>query len=131
MNRPAVAYLLTLVLLVCPHFCLGESASEAGVRTSTASYSCNCGHREPVDTPTDAPDSGDPDCLCQGAVLSDSKIEATDVDVENWLPLLVAPKDGVASAVHVASSGDSLLPCHFPAIMSGSDVCVLTCALLL
>jgi hypothetical protein len=130
MPRTTVAYLLTIVLLACPHFCLGKSASEVGVRPATISFSCNCGRQEPVDTPADAPDNGDPDCLCQGAVLADSKVEATDADVDNWLPLLVAPKCGAASDVHTASS-DPLFPGHSPAIVTGWDICVLTCAMLL
>ena len=130
MRRTAVPYLLTIVLLACPHFCLGKSASEVGVRPATTGCPYDCGHQEPIDTPADTPDSGDPDCLCRGAVLPDAKVEAANADLAHWCPLLVAPKCGAASDVHLASS-DPPFPSHSPAIMTGRDVCVLTCAMLL
>ena len=128
MPRAFIAHLLMLVVLFCPYFCMGAEAESATThRASSRCASCD----EPTSGDNEAPQQReeDSDCLCQGALLDNAKVEASETGIEFFVAALVDVNAEVVAAY--VSADLSRHVCHFPPFSTGRDVCALTCALLL
>lgn len=130
MSRRIVAFLLILVLLICPYLCLGEAALATAAPLHTVGCSCCDLPTESSDKAPERPTEDEPDCLCHGAIVDASRVETQSISANApVLPLLaraVGPQFGSQLSIL-----DSLpLFSHFPPLCSGRDLCI-WCALLL
>ena len=130
MLRFKITYLLIAALLICPYCCLGEEANDAVEKSLTAGCFC-CD--KPSDTDRKSPQTPvkeEHDCLCHGAIIGNSKVESFDGPFDLFV---LAPSVLNANATCIAQISDVGIShaCHFPPVVKGRDICVLTCALLL
>lgn len=129
MRRSSLAYLLILLVGICPYFCMGEASKGAD---SEASRSHCCCKGRPADGDNESPHApcrDEPDCLCKGAIVDGVNAEVTEYDTDLLITDLL---DFSADFVRTQPSADLFLGvCHFPPLSTGRDVCALTCALLL
>lgn len=131
--RATVSYLLIAGVLFCPYSCMGEQPEADAAPAAEAG--CLCCHEPQDDSANEVPrlpDESDPDCLCHGAVFQ-SRVEceqsvADDVAYFSCTTL----NDRLSNFSGSLFFGcDFSLPCHFPPLSTGRDICALTCALLI
>ncbi len=127
--RASVAYQLIVLVVVCPYFCMGEDAGASDAQASANPCCCKDG---PIDGDNRAPqpqDQSDSDCLCHGAIVDGVNAQTAEFGTDLFVTDLLDLSSG---AVPLKPSIDlSLGVCHFPPLLTGRDVCALTCALLL
>jgi hypothetical protein len=128
MMRTALSSILIALVVVCPYFCLGNIAGDAGARTTACSCCQTCG-TSGDECPGNS-DTGEPDCLCHGAILS--KVESSESAADNFC-VHIAISSLVDNRLNgIASSAlDESLSSHFPPLSSGREICSLICVQLL
>jgi hypothetical protein len=133
----SIAVLLVALLAGCPFVCLAQNAS-TGCRCLKADQPECCsdvdacchdssGNRAPTDDSSNRPE---PDCACKGAVAEPSIVECADSGAEGIIVRLLDLDDDALSHALVAVLG-SRLSSHFSLLVTGREICALTCARLL
>jgi hypothetical protein len=85
--RSVVTYLLIVVLLACPAFCLGEAVHTcAPPEMRSCCHACGCESSPQKEAPT-APREQDADCICNGAVVGVAKVDGPQIASGQLPPL--------------------------------------------
>ena len=121
--RTILTYMLIVIVAVCPYFCLGSIADDVDVRAVSCSCCQTCGSSG--DESPDNSDTGEPDCLCHGAILH-SKIECPDATASD-LNTYIALSWFTDTTFDCCSLSvpDASRSCHYPLLSTGREICSL------
>lgn len=127
MQRNLVVFLLVSVVLFCPYLCLADSVGAAYSQAieSRCGRCCDEGKNNAPQKPLE----GEPDCLCNGAILDGARIESRDASAAKDAAVGVPTYTFVM--VLCTLSHDATLPPHFPPLKGGRDICLFVSSFLL
>ena len=133
----SIAVLLIALLVGCPFVCLAQSESVECRCLKADRQECGCGvdacchDPSEEDTPTDdSSNRPEPDCACNGAVVEPYTVACPDSGAEEIIVQLLDLEDDALSCALIAVLG-SRLSSHFSLLVTGREICALTCARLL